>query len=412
MNVGLMVAIFLLSSVLYYFLIRFILIHELDEDLVERKHKIEHHVAAYGSLPSFSDLDDVNILYKKVATPGSSKVKYQLVKLFNRAERKKQGYRELEYFQQVGNDNYNIAIAMPLEGMHDLLRVIVGITSLTILLIIIATILLNRLLLKKLWKPFYETITTLRLFKIGKKQKPVFPETDIDEFVFLKDNLEQTINSAQDDYHLLKEFTENASHEFQTPLAIIRSKLDLLIQEENLSERQSVLLGQTYGSIKKLARLNQALLLLTKIENHQFQYAEELDLKDKIREKLDQFSELWQNNEIMVTADLTNASVSANPELIEIMLNNILSNASKHNVYKGEIGIFLNSKRLVVENTAAAGELDRKKIFRRFYKEEQTTQSNGLGLSIVKEICDLLGIRISYSFGNNKHRFVLTFPDI
>jgi signal transduction histidine kinase len=266
------------------------------------------------------------------------------------------------------------------------------------------------MLLKKLWRPFYETIAAMKSFKISQGKKLTLPETDIDEFVFLKDNLDETIKNAQQEYHLLKEFTENASHEFQTPLAIIRSRLDLLIQDEQLSTRQTELLTNTYGAITKLSRLNQSLLLLTKIENNQFPEVEFINLRQKLEEKIEQLNELWTGIDISIHSNLEDTIIQSNPALVDILLNNLLSNASKHNIKGGSIYIKLNTTNLIIENTGQPKALDAQRLFRRFYKEEQHHSSNGLGLSIVKEICEKARMQIKYTYTDQRHAFTIHFP--
>lgn len=407
-NLSFMVAVFLLSSISYYFLLRFVLVHELDEELAEKKTRIEHFVKLNGTLPSFTELDDFIITH---SITGSTPVKKSIkpVTMLDPEEGHMRDYRQLTYRQVVGDQNYLMHISLAVEGRKMLLRVIVGITISTLLLIILISIILNRMLLKKLWRPFYDTMAAMKSFKISQGKKLFLPETDIDEFVFLKENLEETIRNAQHEYHLLKEFTENASHEFQTPLAIIRSRLDLLIQDELLSTRQTELLTNTYGAITKLSRLNQSLLLLTKIENNQFPEIEFINLRQKLEEKIEQLDELWNGINISIHPELEDTTKQLNPALVDILLNNLLSNASKHNIQGGSIWIKLNTTNLIIENTGQPKALDVKRLFRRFYKEEQHQSSNGLGLSIVKEICDKAGMQIKYTYITQRHVFTIYF---
>ena len=194
---------------------------------------------------------------------------------------------------------------------------------------------------------------------------------------------------------MLKEFTENASHEMQTPLAIIRSKLDLLIQDENLSEDQSKTMQSAYTAIEKLSRLNQSLLLLAKIENNQFAETTKINLKQKLEEKLDAFHELWQNQNISVSSSLKDASVDLNSELTEILLNNLLSNATRHNFSNGSIRIVLNEKQLEISNSSHEQELNSQQMFSRFFSQDKKNRYNGLGLSIIKQISDVSGFRFT-----------------
>jgi signal transduction histidine kinase len=252
-------------------------------------------------------------------------------------------------------------------------------------------------------------LDVLKNFRVDKKQSLNFPLTQIDEFTLMNRTIQKTTNQAQQEYSLLKEFTENASHEMQTPLAIIRSKLDLLIQDENLSEDQSKTMQSAYSAIEKLSRLNQSLLLLAKIENNQFAETTNINLKQKLEEKLDAFHELWQNQGITVSSSLADATVSLNSELTDILLNNLLSNATRHNFSNGCIKIVLKEKTLEISNSSKEKELNSQQMFLRFFSQDKKSRYNGLGLSIIKQICDVSGFSIRYLFTANEHRFVLSW---
>jgi signal transduction histidine kinase len=247
----------------------------------------------------------------------------------------------------------------------------------------------------------------MRGFKLGKVKEVELPHTTIEEFAFLGGNLKETIQKAEEEYQSLKEFTENASHELQTPLAIIRSKLDLYIQRDDLSEAQSEELKEIYFAVKRLSRLSSSLLLLTKIENQQFDQVSAINLRQKIEEKVQQFQELWKNNELRLYYQLEDTTINANGDLIDILLNNLLSNASRHNLKGGIIEIHLKADQLTVSNTGSLKALDSKRIFRRFYKEKAHGEHNGLGLSIIKQICEQSHISIVYFYKDGKHGFQL-----
>jgi signal transduction histidine kinase len=249
----------------------------------------------------------------------------------------------------------------------------------------------------------------LQKFKIDRPEPLHFPKTETDEFDFMIDNIRTATASGSEAYQLLKEFTENASHEFQTPLSIMRSKMDILIQNEAFSENQSETARTIYSGIDKLSRLSQSLLLITKISNQHFETKTSVDLHGKLHDKLYQFQELWQSNNIEVTSELHEVEIKANEELTEILLNNLLSNATKHNLPNGQIEIELQPRCLSVRNTGRANPLDQKMIFRRFYKQTPLNDSNGLGLSIIKQICDVSGITPSYRFSEDRHIFQLSW---
>ena len=403
-----MVGVFLLSGVAFFTLVNYILIREMDADLDGIRDKVRNYVAQYHSFPEGHPLDEEQISYTLITT-GPGPTSFQLVPRYSPREKKMHNFRELDFSLPLGDKWYRVTIAKPLEGLHHLSRIIVIVSLSTILLTIIASLLINRVVLRRLWQPFYDAINTMRHFKLGTNQRLDFPRTTIEEFAFMNESLGLAAEKAEQDYLLLKEFTENASHEIQTPLSIIRSKLDLLIQQEDLSREQSEIARSAYAAIKKISRLNQSLLLLTKIGNHQFHHTEPVDLKEKVEDKLQQFHELWQTNEVTASAQLEPAILRASPELIDILLNNLFSNASNHNVPRGRIDIRLQSSRLTVSNTGPSAALDPQRVFRRFYKGEQHTGHNGLGLSIIKQICEVSSITPAYVYEEGSHVFTLSW---
>jgi signal transduction histidine kinase len=221
----------------------------------------------------------------------------------------------------------------------------------------------------------------------------------------MNSTLTEATTQARNEYIALKEFTENASHEMQTPLAVIQSKLDILIQDEDLTEKQSQTLQSTYKAIQKLSKLNQSLLLLAKIENRQYDKIESINLKSKLNEKTEEFKELWQSQNVALSIHLEDVFVDMNTELADILLNNLLSNATRHNYYGGKINIELNNSQLLISNTGKTICLDKGLLFTRFYKPNESNEYNGLGLSIIKQICEASGLAVNYYFTDQLHHF-------
>jgi signal transduction histidine kinase len=403
-NVLATIAIFLIASVAFFFTVKFIQIEQVDDDLKIEEEEIVLYVERYGQLPKTFSVDDQMIQFIRTDTPFTRRY-------FNRTDLRDmkghlEDFRQLFFGIKAGGQWYMVTVSKSLEETDDLVTSVFWITSGTILLILIASFVINRFVFKQLWKPFYDTLFVLKHFKIDKEQKLDFPSTTTEEFRLMIDTLESTTVQAQRDYLSLKSFSENASHEMQTPIAIIQSKLDLLIQDEALIGRQSKSLHAIYEAIDRLTRLNSSLLLLVKIENRQFSTVQTIDLKSAIEQKVDDFQELWQAQHITVNCDLSDSPVSMNKDLSDVLINNLLSNATKHNVPNGTIGISLQRNRLSISNSGNGQPLDEKKVFQRFYKPSQSAEHNGLGLSIIFQICEVSGLHISYKFKDGQHQFL------
>ncbi|HEY4148347.1 MAG TPA: HAMP domain-containing sensor histidine kinase [Chitinophagaceae bacterium] len=407
-NLPVMISLFFLSGIASYFLIRRALQNELDLGLTRIQKRITDYTAAHGQIPSIISFDDQKVSFEKTGDAPLTQ-SFSTTKEFIPEQNKEHISRTLVFPLAAGGQRYKVQITMPLEGTRHMTRVILIITIAGIFLVILVSVLINRYVLLKLWRPFYESLRLVREFKIGQPGAIAFPETGVDEFSFMIDNLKAATANVSEDYNILREFTENASHEIQTPLAIIRSKLDLLIQEDNIPGKQVEALQGAYAAVKKLSLLNQALLLVARIDNRQFENKTSVNLLFLLEEKLQQFQELWQFNRIELSADLQEANIVASPELIDILINNILSNATRHNLPNGVIKISLSGQSLQVINSGPGKPLDKKRLFRRFYKENNQSSNNGLGLSIVKQICEASGITAVYQYSTGQHAFIFTW---
>jgi len=406
-NVLSTVIIFLIASTAFYFTLRYVLINQIDDDLRIEEGEIKQYVERFNRLPVNISVKDQVIAYSLVKDPFNKRF-FQSTQMNEPNDPDKEHYRQLVFGIRAAETNYRVSVSKSLEDTDELIQSVALITVITILAILVASFVINRVVLKRIWKPFYHSLDTIRDFKVGSSSSLQFAPEKIDEFSHMNQALEKLTRQAQLDYLSLKTFSENASHEIQTPIAIARSKLDLLIQDDQLTEEQSQIVQSAYNAIQRLARLNQSLLLLAKIENNQFEEVQQFDLIKNLQAKLEDFSELWLAHNISTEADLQNQVIQINPELGEILLNNLISNATRHNYAGGKIKIALTDKMLKVENTSHQKELLREKLFQRFNNSGGTSQ-NGLGLSIIKQICDVSGFKINYSYSNDMHAFEIIF---
>jgi len=266
----------------------------------------------------------------------------------------------------------------------------------------------NRFVLNGLWRPFYSILQQVKKFNIADTGKIGTIASTVDEFTDLSDAVAKMSSRVTTEYQGLKTFTENASHEMMTPLAVITSKLDILIQDDKLSPDQFAQITDIYGAASRLSRLNQSLLLLVKIDNNLLQDTEKINLRTVILEKGQQFHEMLHIKNIAVDYKLDDFEISASRYLIDVLINNLFSNAIRHNKNAGHIEIFLSGNKLSFQNTGDSAPLDRDAIFERFYKG-RNSDGTGLGLAIMKNICALYDFTISYRFNRGMHCFLVEF---
>lgn len=278
------------------------------------------------------------------------------------------------------------------------------------LVLSLALFIMMRFVTHRLWLPFDDTLQKTEQFNLAQSAVPQFQKTEIKEFARLNNSLAKLMQKDKEIYRIQKEFTENASHELQTPISIIRSKLDLLMQEE-LDERSMSLISDLYDLNTRMEHLNRNLLLLAKIENSQYTEMEEADLGSFIRKAMPTYNVLHSDLNISFLDQRTcHVAHNVNTILLSCLLNNLVVNAIRHTAaMDGEIRLLLCDNYFTVSNPADGVSLNARTLFHRFSSDDTKMSGNGLGLSIVKAICDYHDWRVEYAFKENRHVFTVHF---
>jgi two-component system sensor histidine kinase QseC len=279
----------------------------------------------------------------------------------------------------------------------------------TLLLLLSFVWIASRQMSKQILSNFDQTLKTIQTFNLKQNYPLKLTNSDTHEFKELNQFLERMTSKALDDYRTLKEFSENASHELQTPLAIVRGKLELLL-ETDIDEKQATLIGGIQNAIQKLSSLNQSLILLTKLENQEYQVNHKMHFTQFVENAIASFRELIEMKSISLTTQIeSDVYINSNPVLADILFTNVISNAIRHNHFNGSIRICLSSYGLIVSNTGEAPKIPTSELFKRFKKARQSSESTGLGLAIVKQICDLSNFGITYDYVDNLHVVTIVF---
>lgn len=405
------ILVILVTGVIYYQVISMILNRQVDQDLEVEEQEIFDFVRLNHQLPQVFKSADQQILFQQVSPVKISR-HFINTNFYNSQEKENESGRGLISSVIVASQKYKILIVESKVETEDLVQIIFGITLAVILILLTVLFIINRLILSKLWQPFYDTLLRLKTFNVADKEKYLKKiHSGIEEF----DELNQAINLMEakviKDYNDLKSFTENASHELTTPIAVINSKLDSLLQTDQFSETQSKLLGDLYQSVAKLTHLNKAMLLLAKIENQLMSDKRSISLKAILNEQLQRFHELFAIKNITVSASIAEKYVTANEFLLEILLNNLIGNAIRHNLNDGTIYLELNQKELVISNTGRNRRLEAEEIYNRFSKSSES-EGSGLGLTISKQICATYNWNLDYQYIDCKHCFVVRFGNL
>lgn len=404
----------LISIPVSLFSIRAILNEEIDESLSLHAEQFLKHIKGFEYLDDLETdlkvLDKLSYNIHIKPYDGNPVVnQYETVSQYDSLEQMPRPFRQISSSVDIKGRQYILTVHMSQIDNDDLIMAIGLVQVALIVLLASGLLLLNRSLTKKLWKPFYNTLNQLKAYELDKNESIQSEKTDIVEF----DDLNKTIGHLTERNRKVflqqKEFIENASHELQTPIAIFQSKLDNLMQSSHLSKAEATTIMELEASAQRMSRLNRNLLLMSKIDNEQFNHKEEIELSNLISDLLGNLKQVVNKEDISITTALTPVKITANKTLIEVLLTNLFHNAIRHTTLSRIVFVELIEQTLKVSNSGIPLKMEPAKMFERFSKEGAREDSTGLGLAIVKKICDSCAFRITYQYQNDSHIFSVTF---
>lgn len=401
----------LVCTPLYYFTIQQLFINEMEEELFHHKTNFIETAAQLETekeLQLYQLLNEEFILTESDHWPIADSL--YTYSHFDSLENALIPFRVLRTGVIVQNKKYKLIIRESIVGNTKLVTTIVLVQAGLLILLLIGFVLINRKLSKDIWGPFYIILEKLKQYQIDKDLSIELPKSSTAEFRDLSEALVQLVNKSRDAYLNQKEFTENASHELQTPIAIFRSKLELLMQGKDITHDQADLISSLLNATDRIARLNKNLLLLSKIENRQFLSTQEVSVNTLLLQTLELYGPLISDKELTINLEThSELIVKSNPILLDILLSNLISNAIRHTREKNQITIRIDKRSLLVSNPGDPLK-NPEKIFQRFNRESRNSQGSGLGLAILKMICEIERFEVSYSYTQNQHLFIISFP--
>lgn len=301
-----------------------------------------------------------------------------------------------------------LVVYTPTIEKLDLLRAILGWIIFLYVLLLLIILSINIWVFRKNMKPLYVLLKWLDSSQLGKKNGPLENTTKITEFRKLNAATMAFAERGEKLFEQQKTFIGNASHEMQTPLAICRNRLEMLMEDETLTEHQLNELIKTHQTLENLTRMNRSLLLLCKIENGQFVDTRSVCLNDILAHYLDDYKEVYAYRNITVTVTTDSSfCVEMNDSLVSVLVTNLLKNSFVHNIDGGFIYIKITANTFEISNTGEKP-LDRERIFERFYQGQKKEGSTGLGLALVDSICKANHLKIDYTYVENRHIFTIS----
>jgi len=399
------------AGFVFYYSIRSLVYNQIDDSLITEKTIIQDQLEETDTIPdfaaSFGHLIEVKLLGKPVSYS-------QTIKDTVLYDSKSQVYLPFRHISVSGSTHrhtsYSINIYQILDENQELLdRIGIGMFLLFLTLLLLS-LLVNYLISKNIFKPFFRAVNEAAAFNVLSDRRVELTDTNIDEFRQLNMVIDQMTRKMRSDYINLKEYNENFSHEIQTPIAVIRSKLDVMMQNENLDREAINAITSINEATSRLLKLNQGLLFISRIENLQFEDTIELSLKNRIEKCIDNYEEILKLKEISIELDISDPGiVRMNEILADVLISNLISNAVRYNIDGGFIKCLLDNRNITIINSGYPLDINPELLFDRFRKNAGNTQSVGLGLSIVKKITDHFGMKISYTCSGSTHEIKIQY---
>lgn len=313
-------------------------------------------------------------------------------------------------FQDGNGQFYELKVATPTFEKDELLETILWWVVWLYLLLLITVVGTTMWIFHNSMRPLYALLHWLDGYVPGHKTVPVPNNTSITEFRRLNTAAQQAVDRSEELLEQQKQFIGNASHELQTPLAVLGGRMEYMLDHAGLDEQTMGEVIQMQRTLGHIVRLNKTLLLLAKIDNGQFPENTDVDISAMIREQKELYDDIYEERDIRCDMHLTGSFlVRMNESLASVLVSNLIRNAYVHSEAGARIDIRIEGRTLTVSNDGVTP-LDGKHIFERFYQGSKREGSTGLGLALVKVVADSYGLCVGYRFGEEQHIFSVEWP--
>lgn len=397
-----------------------------NNTLLQQKQKVLQQISATGidyylegdsTYGSYSMLKDEYISLEHTNTPILSDT---LITEQRLVDKDTINYRILMHRFPLGNQNYLLEIGKKTASISAEARALQQ-TAVYILLplalvILLIQIVYNRYLLKPLGY-----IIRSRLLKANFpfNQQAGRLKSSTHDFLYLDESISRLMQQINYAFEKEREFSSNASHELMTPISILQSKIENLVEDENLTVEQYKKLEATMHIIRRLKKIVNALLLISRVDNNQFADKDILTVSEIVEQVVEELQHRIEQKEIILDIQLAPISVkNINRDLLFQLFYNIINNAIKFNKPGGGIQITdqqLSHKSYTVfieDSGIGIDEQQLGEIFYRFKKGTARVEGYGLGLAIVDSIARHEGIVLNVESQKGKGtRFGITFGE-
>ena len=399
-------------SVVFYFILTDELIDEVDDQLEVYSEHIMRLWLSGEELPTATDGTN-NTYYIRQVGPEElvldKRVEYEYKNIYIPASHEEEPARVMHtIFEHHDGTWWRLTVMTPIYERNEVISTILLATSTLLVVMMLVIIGVFAWVFVRHTRPLYKVLAYLDSYAIG-KPRALDNETNVTEFQQLNDSVTACIHRIEEVYERERRFIGDASHELQTPLAVCQNRIELMMDDATLTEQQMMELAKMQQTISELIRLNKTLLFLSKIENNQYIDHTEVSVNAKLHRQLEMLAEVYESKDITLNLyEQGQWTLLANDELMTSLVSNLLRNAYLHSSPHTSIDVYIKDGALSIANAGEGEALDSSRLFDRFYRGHHGTKhSNGLGLSIVKAICEASHLKVVYTFEQGKHIFTV-----
>lgn len=385
---------------------------ETDDALENYAENIIRRKLAGETLPSSSSGSNNQYFLRPVSDAYAARtphVRYADREVFIAEKNEYEPARVLTYIFCTEDGRYHeVEVSTPTIEKEDLRESILILMVVLYGAIFVSVVSINAWTIYRSLRPMRRLLRWLDDYDLGKHVRRLHIPTRITELKRLNEVVASAIERNEQTFERQRQFISNASHEIQTPLAISLNRIEMLLDDGQLGERQMGEIIKIRHTLDRLSRLNKSLLMLSRIDNGQFDRREDIDVGRLICDTLPDLEDAYAAKKIEVS--VTTASpfcVVMSRPLAELLVGNLLKNAFVHNVDGGRVVIHIAADSVCVANTGESVPLNADKIFARFYHTTGMAGSTGLGLALVKSVCEQSSLHIAYRHEETMHVFMV-----
>lgn len=397
-----------IGGISHYYIFRYSIHGATDDILVEYRQALEDYAITNDTIIPYYEFETEynKLLSYKTDKHLEKEIPIYDSLIYSKYQEELITYRVLKFNLHTSKDNYLITLMLPTLEEDNLMTAVLVSLLFLLLLFILFSFFISQYYTKILWKPFYIILQRVKRFDIEKNIPAKSTSCNVDEFNELNIAINKMMNKINNDYSALKEFTENTSHELQTPLAIIKAKLEILQQSELSNEKNIKAIQAIQSAVNRLTSFNRSLLMLTKINNDQFPERHTVNFNTICEEHINFYEDILVAKEISMEMDFIQPfEWEINKTLADVLVSNALTNAIRYNLTGGYIRIHIDKHGMVISNTYG-NNIPEGDLFARFVKSKQDKDSTGLGLTIAKIICHKNNLIINYTI--TEKEFILS----